>query len=64
MKSADREELWERLMGRIHADAFPIIVGELDKAVRRARREERRRLMTCECGRVCTGPVQCAVCGP
>lgn len=64
MTTKDRIALadaWKR-DGRISVLEF--CEREINRAVRRARREERRRLMTCTCGRVCTGPVQCAVCGP
>jgi hypothetical protein len=62
MTKAERErlvDLWTNT-----GNTFDLMVHEINKAVRRARREERKRLMTCECGRVCTGPVQCAVCAP
>jgi hypothetical protein len=62
MKAKERERVWGELGGVLPLqaleDCFPIVKREIDRAVRRARREERKRLMTCECGRVCTGPVQ------
>ena len=43
MKRADRKKLWARLEGKVNfmGDNFPHIVVEIDRAVRKARREER-----------------------
>ena len=44
MKLTDRKRLWARLQGTIFVDNFPLLVEEIDRAVRRARREERKRM--------------------
>jgi len=44
MKLFDRKQLWARLQGTILVDNFPLVVEEIDRAVRKALREERKRL--------------------
>jgi hypothetical protein len=41
MKLFDRKQLWARLQGTILVDNFPLVVEEIDRAVRKARSEER-----------------------
>ena len=49
MTSRDRKKLWARLAGKVNymGDNFPHIVAEIDRAVRKARREARSEATTC-----------------
>jgi len=66
MNTKERAKLWGRLTGTILIDNFPLVVEEIDRAVRKAKRAERKRLMTCQsCGRDCSGAMSsCEGCNP
>ena len=46
MKATDRKKRWARLDGKVSymGDNFPHIIAEIDRAVRKAKREERKRM--------------------